>query len=135
MSSPEATENLISTVDIDNLAVSNMLLEEVQRPEETDDGGIWNGFKNLMGTGLGEIKDLAVAIGRGVGSTPRSLASFGQYASDKTEIQLPLVSRVDGLFAREKHETSLSTRVDFASVINPETYNSPYVASNYQPMG
>ena len=133
MSRPEATENLIGTVDIDNLAVSNMLLEEVQQPEEKDDGGIWNGFKNLIGSGLGELRDLAIAIGRGGGSAPRSFASFGQYASDKTDFQLPLVSRIDGLFSQEQ-ERSLSSRVDFSS-LNPQTYHSPYVASTYQPMG
>ena len=132
MSSPESTENLISSVDIDNLAVSNLLLQEVNRPKEKSSGGFWNGFKSLLGRGLDEIGDLAIAIGRGGASAPRSLSSFGQYASDKTPFELPLVSRIDGLTSNEP--ASLSTRVDFAS-LNPDAYRSPYIASNYHAAG
>lgn len=131
MSSPESTENLISSVDIDNLAVSNLLLEESNRPEDKDDGGFWNGFKGILGRGLQEFAELAVAVIRGGGSTPRSLASFGQYASDQTPFELPLVSRIDGL---SKEPQPMSTRIDFAS-LNPETYRSPYIASTYRPVG
>jgi hypothetical protein len=131
MSSPETTENPISSIDLDNLAVSNMLLEETNRPEKEDESGIWNGFKSF----LSEVADFAVAIGRGGGSAPRSLASFSQYASDKTNFELPLVSRVDGLVGGGGEDThQLSTRIDFNS-LNRQNYRSPYVASTYQPVG